>query len=72
MESEKPKPPLVRMNEATTNISEALRKLQPHIARIATTGTIDCNGPDIQVMLACTRYVAAVQATGRVLEKLTE
>jgi hypothetical protein len=72
MESEKPKPPLVRLNEATTNIGEALQKLQPHIARIAATGVIDCSGPDIQVMLACTRYVAAQQAAGRVLERLSE
>lgn len=73
MDSDKPKqPPLARMNEATTNIGESLLKLQPQIARIALSGTIDCSGPDLQVMLACTRYVAAQQATGRVLEKLAE
>jgi hypothetical protein len=72
MESEKPKPPLVRMTEATTSIGESLRKLAPEIARIAATGTIRADGIDIQIMLACTRHVAAQQATDRVLEKMSE
>jgi hypothetical protein len=71
MASDKPKnpTPLSVLNEATTNIGERLLLIENHITRIAVSGSINCSGPDLEVMLSCVRYVAAVQASRRALNQ---
>jgi hypothetical protein len=61
---------IVSLTEASTDIYAHLSKLAPVVSRISLSGTVRCDAKDIEVMLACVRYVAICQATDRELGRL--